>query len=281
MQQSKATDIHYGYADFADDALEAVRRETFGDDARQGGGGGDIGQTGWTTVEEFGRFITHLGIDASAHVLDVACGSGGVAMHLSRVTGCRVTGIDRSEAAIAAATTTARRDGLADRTRFIAADGNARLPFDDCSFDAVTCIDAMHHMLDRVAVLREWRKVLRPNATALFVDLAVITGPITSAEIARRSVSGEIVFTPGGAGWNERMIAQAGFELIGQEDVTANAAMLAGPWRQARQRHRDALLKIEGDEGFERLQQFFETVEKLSNERRLSRIAYVMRNPKN
>lgn len=270
MQQPKAVDIHYGYTDVPDDALVAVRRETFGDD--------DIGQTGWTTVDEFSRFIAYLEIDAKAHVLDVACGSGGVATHLSRVTGCRVTGIDRSVAAIAAAATLASGRGIADRARFVAADGGSRLPFDDHAFDAIMCIDAMHHLLDRLAVLREWRRVLRPGGKALFIDLAVITGPVTSAELSRRSVSGEIMFTLKGI--NERLIEEAGFELVGQEDVTENAMKLAGPWRLARMRHRDALLKIEGPEGFERLQQFFETVETLSTERRLSRIAYVMKSPR-
>ncbi len=58
--------------------------------------------------------------------------------------------------------------------------------------------------------------------------------------------------------------------------VTSKAAHIAGRWHEARQRHRDELLAIEGSERFEGLQGFFETVHQLATERRLSRIAYFL-----
>ena len=59
---------------------------------------------------------------------------------------------------------------------FLVADANAALPFADGSFDGVVCVDAVNHLRDRAAVLREWRRVLRPGGRAVFTDPVVVTG---------------------------------------------------------------------------------------------------------
>jgi hypothetical protein len=66
---------------------------------------------------------------------------------------------------------------------------------------------------------------------------------------------------------------------VRQEDVTANSALVAGRWHKARQRHKDELLLVEGEERFEGLQRFFAAVHQLTSERRLSRIAYLAEKP--
>src|SRR6185503_12279552 len=147
------------------------------------------------------------------------------------------------------------------------------LPFDDDFFDALLCIDSMNHFPDRLAVFREWRRVLRPGGRALFTDPVVITGPVTNDELALRSSIGLFLFVP--AGVNERLLEEAGLRLVLQEDVTENAALVAGRWHRARNNHRDDLVRIEGEERFLGLQRFFEAVHTLTRQKRLSRIAYV------
>ena len=105
----------------------------------------------------------------------------------------------------------------------------------------------------------------------------MITGPVTNDELARRSLVGLFLFVPPGV--NEHLIAAAGFQLIEQTDVTDNAALISGRWHQARERHKDALWKIEGDERFNGLQEFFATVHSLTTERRLSRMLYLVEKP--
>ena len=209
--------------------------------------------------------------------LEVDSGSGGPALSVARTHGCRVTGIDANAAGVATATQSAAAAGLDDPVRFREADATAALPFADGAFDALLCIDSMNHFPDRAAVLREWRRVLRPGGRALFTDPVVITGPITNDELARRSSIGLFVFVP--AGLNERLIADAGLTLIRQEDVTANATLTAGRWHDARAARRDDLLRIEGEARFAGLQTFFQTVRDLTAERRLSRMAYVCARP--
>jgi hypothetical protein len=66
------------------------------------------------------------------------------------------------------------------------------------------------------------------------------------------------------------------FRLLKHEDVSANAALVSRRWHESRQRHKDALIDIEGEERFEGLQLFFMTVHRLTSERRLSRIVYLV-----
>lgn len=253
------------YAHFTDRVLHAIRTETFGE---------DIGQNSWVTVDEYERFITWLGLSSEHHALEVASGSGGPALFLARAAGCRVTGIDVNESGVATASEMAARSAQADRVRFAVADATSRLPFEDGSFDALLCIDSMNHLPDRPAVLREWHRVLRVGGRALFTDPVVITGPVTNDELALRSSIGLFLFVP--AGVNEQLIEQARFRILRREDVSENAARVAGRWRDARNAHRKDLLRIEGEERFEGLQRFFDAVHRLTSERRLSRILYVV-----
>jgi SAM-dependent methyltransferase len=188
-----------------------------------------------------------------------------------------VTGIDSNASGVATAAAVAAAEGLASAVSFKLADATRPLPFDDGTFDGLVCIDAMNHFPDRLAVLREWRRVLRPGRRALFTDPVVISGPVSNDELTLRSSIGFFLFVP--AGCNERLIEQAGFRLVGQEDVTANAALVSYRWHRARQAHRGALIEIEGPTRFEGLQRFFEAVHALTSERRLSRIAYLLERP--
>jgi SAM-dependent methyltransferase len=259
-----SVDLYSSYSNFADQVLNAIRQETFGV---------DIGQNSWTTADEYQRLFGFLDLTPESRVLEVASGSGGPARFLAQATGCHVTGIDASESGVEMATKAAAEAGESDKVRFLVADATAKLPFDENSFDGLICIDAMNHFLDRLAVLREWRRVLRPRKRAVFTDPVVITGPVTNHELAGRSSVGLFLFVPPAI--NKKLIEQAGLRLVHQEDITENAALISGRWRDARAAHKDELIKMEGQERYEGLQRFFDSVHTLTSERRLSRIVYI------
>src|ERR671921_878096 len=120
---SKRVDLFESiYGNFGEQAVEAIRRETFGR---------DIGQNSWLTADEYDRFISWLGLAREGRVLEVASGSGGPALYLAGETGCRVTGVDASESGVAEAARAAARSGMSQRVEFRLADANARLPFED------------------------------------------------------------------------------------------------------------------------------------------------------
>jgi SAM-dependent methyltransferase len=91
-----------------------------------------------------------------SRVLDVGCGSGFIAHHLSAMLAARVTGIDvrrRADAPI----------------EFVAFDG-ARFPAPDHSFDAVMLCYVLHHAQDQAAFLGEVRRVLRSGGLAVVYE---------------------------------------------------------------------------------------------------------------
>ena len=90
----------------------------------------------------------------SLEVLDVGCGIGGPAVTLARRWGCRVTGITISEVGLELARRRAEEQGIADRVRFLHADGmDNGLP--DASFDRAWVMESSHLMADRGALLAE------------------------------------------------------------------------------------------------------------------------------
>jgi SAM-dependent methyltransferase len=179
-----------------------------------------------------------------------------------------------NESGVATSNELAARAGLGHRVCFQLGDATTRAPFDDNSFDALMCMDSMNHFPDRLSVLREWHRVLRAGGRALFTDPCMITGPVTNEELALRSSIGVFLFVPPGV--NESFIEQAGFRLVEREDASENCALVAGRWRDARANHRPELVKVEGEERYEGLQRFFDAVHRLTRERRLSRIRYLV-----
>jgi len=262
---------HYSahYADFASQVYADTRRDAFGE---------DIGQNSWLTREELDGFIRLLDIAPSSRLLDVASGSGGPSLYVARATGCEVVGLDVHEEAVASGSRLAQEAGLDRRASFVQADAGEPLPFGGDLFDAVLCIDAINHFRGRVGVFAEWARVLRPGGRVLFTDPATVTGPLDSDEIARRSSIGYFLFMPPGK--NERLLAEAGLNVLAVEDTTAAMAHVARRRHEARVNRASALKELEGAEAFEGRQRFFETAALLAREGRLSRLVYLATKPR-
>jgi SAM-dependent methyltransferase len=256
------------YADFDSRAEVEVRQHAFGE---------DIGQSSWLTAADWLRFADLACVRQASHVLEVGSGSGGPAVYLAATLGCRVTGVDINEHGVNNATRLAAERGLTDRVTFHAVDASRPLPFEPGTFDAVLSNDAICHIPNRIDVLHDWHRVLRPGGRVLFTDAMIVTGLVSQEEVATRSSIGFYLFLPPGE--NERLIARAGFTLLGAEDVTAAAETIAQRWHDARAAHRDALVAREGDVNFDGLQRFLSCVHRLSADRRLSRFCYLAVKP--
>src|SRR3954471_18899556 len=132
-QKEPDQSVFYTYGgNFGGRVQGEIRRETYGE---------DMGQFSWITADEFRRFLGRLEVTANSRVLDVACGSGGLALFAARTLGCHVTGVDINESGIATARQMAQARGLQSRTSFEHADAGRSLPFADASFDAIVSID--------------------------------------------------------------------------------------------------------------------------------------------
>jgi SAM-dependent methyltransferase len=256
------------YADFASSAEAAVRQETYGE---------DLGQSSWLTVREWLEFADQLGIGAGSAVLEVGSGSGGPADYLALARGCHVTGVDINEHGVRNAVALAQARGVAGQVHSQVVDASHPLPFPDDRFDAIVSNDAMCHISDRLATLRDWYRVLRPGGRALFTDAMVLTGIVSHEELATRSSIGFYLFVPPGE--NEKLLRHAGFVVRSTKDATANAAEISQRWHDAREKHRAALVIREGQANFDGLQRFLRCVHTLSVEQRLSRYAYLAEKP--
>ena len=262
-------DLYDGhYANLELEAQRQIREETYGE---------DLGQTSWITLDEYRRFVAWLQLRPGSRVLDIACGSGGVAHRMALDTGAEVVGIDLNEQAIAAASDRVRNSTLASSVTFQVVNAAESLPFPGESFDALFCNDSINHLPDRERVLRDWNRVLRPGGRLLYTDPIVVTGSLSNAEIAVRSSIGYYLFVP--LGENDRVLREVGLEIVRVEDATGNVVHTSRRWRAARDRRQAVLTQFEGKENFEGLQRFLEVVHALSSQRRLSRFAFLARTP--
>jgi 2-polyprenyl-3-methyl-5-hydroxy-6-metoxy-1,4-benzoquinol methylase len=252
------------YGNFETDLYAQIRREAFGE---------DIGQNSWLTSDEQDKFLESLDLSPGRRLLDVACGAGGPALRIAAATGCSVVGIDVHEQAVATASSLAAQRGLAERAEFRTVDATGPLPFSDASFDAITCIDAINHFPDRHQVIAEWTRLLKPGGRLLFTDPITVTGALTNTEIAVRSSAGFYLLVP--HGYDARVIAQCGLQLLMCEDLTANMAKVAEARLVARASRSTPLREIEGSPTYDGQQEFLAVAARVAREGRLSRFAYV------
>ncbi|PYS51491.1 MAG: hypothetical protein DMF68_04190 [Acidobacteria bacterium] len=161
-------------------------------------------------------------------VLDVGCGNGFIAHHLTALLGTKVVGID------VARTTDAR-------INYLCYDGE-RFPLPDDSFDALLLCYVLHHAQDLRAVLTEVCRVLR--AGGLIVVYEDIPGNLWDRfmclmhDLMWRGRTGRCSFLRE-CEW-QRMFASFGFEIISERRLSR--------WRNLTYavRHRFYILKSQG-----------------------------------
>jgi demethylmenaquinone methyltransferase/2-methoxy-6-polyprenyl-1,4-benzoquinol methylase len=132
----------------------------------------------WATVLSFGqdprwrRFLVSR-IDAGPPdtVLDVATGTGAVALELIRQKGCTVWGVDQSPEMLEVA----RRRLPSGRSHLVEASAE-QLPFEDNRFDALTFTYLLRYVDDPAATLRELARVVRPGGTIAGLEFGLPRG---------------------------------------------------------------------------------------------------------
>jgi demethylmenaquinone methyltransferase/2-methoxy-6-polyprenyl-1,4-benzoquinol methylase len=106
-------------------------------------------------------------------VLDVATGTGLVASALVRRGGCKVVGVDQSEAMLAGARVRLNRDpAVAERVCLLRGEAES-LSFDDRAFDALTFTYLLRYVDDRAETMRELARVVRPGGRIGMIEFGV------------------------------------------------------------------------------------------------------------
>ena len=128
------------------------------------------------------RLVELAHVQPTDRVLDVATGTGHTAFafapHVREVIATDVTPEMLSEAE------KLRSESGMRNVEFRIADAHD-LPFDDESFDVVTCRRAAHHFVDIDRALREMRRVLRPGGRLVIDDRSVPEDDFADATLNR------------------------------------------------------------------------------------------------
>ncbi|MBW4633904.1 MAG: class I SAM-dependent methyltransferase [Iphinoe sp. HA4291-MV1] len=119
------------------------------------------------------------GLERVSTVLDVGCGIGHWGQVLADILppNAKVTGIDREAQWVEEARKRAKALNLAERYNYTQGDAQ-ELPFEDNSFDFVTCQTVLIHMKHPQLVIKEMVRVLKPGGLLVAVEPNNLVGSL-------------------------------------------------------------------------------------------------------
>ena len=117
------------------------------------------------------KFVKLLADYHPAKILDVATGTGDLAIALCSIHPEKVTGIDIAEKMMEIAREKAKRNRLSDRIVFLTGDAE-NIDFPDGSFDAVTVAFGVRNFADLEKGLKEMKRILRPGGVMMILEFS-------------------------------------------------------------------------------------------------------------
>ncbi len=146
--------------------------------------------------------VSRIDVDPGERVLDVATGTGAVAIELAR-RGALVEGVDQSPEMLAVARERVAKAGLADRIELV--EGRAEeLPFADEAFAALSFTYLLRYVADEQAQLCELARVVRPGGTIASLEFGI----------------------------PPRLLPRLGWELYVRAGLPAAGALISDGWRE-------------------------------------------------
>ena len=156
------------------------------------------------------RLVARLNPAPGEKILDVATGTGAVALGLAQAVGPtgRVTGIDLAEAMLERLTRKIEKFGIANVDLHVM--DAAALDFRRDYFHHVTCSFGLFFLRDMAAALKEWVRVTRPGGSVMFTAF----GPLAfepMRRLLRERLQSEGVDTASVVQAASRQLADPGF----------------------------------------------------------------------
>lgn len=122
------------------------------------------------------KLIQRISPDTTT-ILDVATGTGDLAIAAAKSTHAHIMATDIAEKMMAYGIQKARNEGLQDRITFSKAAAES-LPFGDHSFDTVMVAFGIRNFGDPVQGLKEFRRVLKPGGMLLVLEFSMPKNPL-------------------------------------------------------------------------------------------------------
>ena len=172
-----------------------------------------VGDASHRTDETIAAKIENLGPDTK--VLDIGAAYGGAARYLAETYGCHVTCVNISDKQNAINREMSEKAGLSDKIT-VKHGSFEDIPAEDNSFDVVWSQDSILHSGNRVKVMEEVARVLKPGGQFIFTD------PMQSdncpADVLQPILDRIHLSTLGSPGFYEKTLTGMGFEKIGFDD---------------------------------------------------------------
>ena len=161
---------HYTHGDVVQ-AIQNALREAGKDPA-------NLAPSDFAAVDEFhvrGReasleLAQELPLNETVRVLDVGCGLGGSSRILAGTHGCKVIGIDLTEAYVRGASAIAQWLGLDHLVEYRHGDA-LDLPFEDETFEIAWTQHVAMNIADKQRMYEEVRRVLKPRGSFALYDI--------------------------------------------------------------------------------------------------------------
>ena len=204
----------------------------------------------WTTRSEADIMIEHLRLRASHDLLDIGAGAGWPGLYLALQTGCAVTLLDLPEIGLQLAEARAEADGMTSQLSTVQGDA-ADMPFPSESFSAISHSDVLCCLEDKLAVLRECRRVINADGRMCFTVIRLADG-LKETSMDRAVQAGpEFIRSEAHYPW---MLQSAGWQITQQDDITG--AFLASIERMiaAEKKQSESLRALRGDDASETAQ---------------------------
>ncbi|MCK0745369.1 bifunctional demethylmenaquinone methyltransferase/2-methoxy-6-polyprenyl-1,4-benzoquinol methylase UbiE [Chromohalobacter nigrandesensis] len=117
--------------------------------------------------------LERAGVRPGHHVLDIAGGTGDLALKFSRLVGPhgRVVLADINASMLRVGRDKLLDNGVGDNVEYVQANAEA-LPFADNSFDCITIAFGLRNVTDKEAALRSMARVLKPGGRLLVLEFS-------------------------------------------------------------------------------------------------------------